>query len=450
MRQIWAYAWKEIYVTFRDRNLLLIMIATPLALSVIIGLAFGGSGSVASFENLPVALVNLDSGTTVNGQATNYGQTLSDILTGNAPSATTTCQSVEDSPQSISLDTLLDVTVYESVESAQTSVTSGNSVASVVIPADFTQLLTAPIGNPLAIPATSVIQVTGSGASPISANIVKSVVEAIGNQLLKGNIAIATTINGLVERAQTNPVFGLAFGASSASGAFAPDFSCAFTSAYDTLGINTQPLTLAQEKSAFVQILISIGAGQAVYFALFTAQGAFQALFEERKQGTLQRLIIAPIPRIYIMAGKVVGTFLTILFQLSLLMLMLTIIASIGDGELQFIWGSSLLHLVAVVLVMSLSVCGVGVLITGIAKTPQQAQVFSPIIITLLGVLGGIFTFTLPLPLPYLSPIYWGVNALQKLSDGDSSIGLNLAVLFLLGGVLFSIGVFFFNKRVDV
>lgn len=451
MRQIWAYAWKEIYITFRDRNLLLIMLATPLALSIIIGMAFGGVGSTASFENLPVALVNLDEGAMVNGQAMHYGNLLSDILTGTGDTTgQAVCTAEQATPQTVSLDNLLRVVRYDSIESAQASVTNGDSVASVIIPSTFTQSLTAPISNPTE-PITPIeIVVSGSGASPISAGIVKSVVEAISNQLLKGNIAIATTIQLLTARAQSDPAFGISFATATLTGTFAPDFSCAFTSAYHSIGINAQPLTLAQEKSAFIQVLIAIGAGQAVYFALFTAQAAFQALFEERRQGTLQRLLITPIPRFYIMVGKVIGTFLTVLLQLSVLMVALTMVASIGEGVAQFIWGQSFFHLAIVVLVLSLSVCGVGVLITGVAKTPQQAQVVSPIIITLFGVLGGIFGFSIPAPISYISPIYWGVNALEKLSNGDLNVGINVLVLLILGMLLFSIGVFFFNKRVDV
>ena len=44
MRKIWTIAWKELYMTFSDRNLVAIMIAAPLAISTIIGLAFGGLG----------------------------------------------------------------------------------------------------------------------------------------------------------------------------------------------------------------------------------------------------------------------------------------------------------------------------------------------------------------------------------------------------------------------
>ena len=63
--KIWAIAWKELYTTLRDRNLLLVMFATPLMLSTIIGMAFGGLGSDSGstpITDIPIALVNLDSG----------------------------------------------------------------------------------------------------------------------------------------------------------------------------------------------------------------------------------------------------------------------------------------------------------------------------------------------------------------------------------------------------
>ena len=56
MNKLWTIAWKELYTRFTDRNLILIMIATPLALSTIMGLAFGGLGS----GNAPVSYTASD------------------------------------------------------------------------------------------------------------------------------------------------------------------------------------------------------------------------------------------------------------------------------------------------------------------------------------------------------------------------------------------------------
>ena len=56
MNKLWVIAFKEVRTRFTDRNLLLIMLAAPLAISTIIGLAFGGLGRTTSpIRDIPVA-----------------------------------------------------------------------------------------------------------------------------------------------------------------------------------------------------------------------------------------------------------------------------------------------------------------------------------------------------------------------------------------------------------
>jgi len=78
MNKILTIAWKELYTTFRDRNLILIMFLTPIVLSTIMGLAFGGlngdSGSSA-FSHIPIAVVNLDEGFNLADQIAADGDT---------------------------------------------------------------------------------------------------------------------------------------------------------------------------------------------------------------------------------------------------------------------------------------------------------------------------------------------------------------------------------------
>ena len=63
MRKIWTIAWKDVSTTFRDRNLVLVMLAAPLAVATVIALAFGGiSGGDIPIKDIPVAIVNLDKG----------------------------------------------------------------------------------------------------------------------------------------------------------------------------------------------------------------------------------------------------------------------------------------------------------------------------------------------------------------------------------------------------
>ncbi|NDJ77078.1 MAG: hypothetical protein GYB65_12555, partial [Chloroflexi bacterium] len=56
-----AITWKDLYQTFQDRNALLYMFAMPVALSLIIGLAFGTGGDI-SIDEIPLAIVNGDEG----------------------------------------------------------------------------------------------------------------------------------------------------------------------------------------------------------------------------------------------------------------------------------------------------------------------------------------------------------------------------------------------------
>jgi ABC-type transport system involved in multi-copper enzyme maturation permease subunit len=116
---------------------------------------------------------------------------------------------------------------------------------------------------------------------------------------------------------------------------------------------------------------------------------------------------------------------------------------------LTLIWGGDFLSLGLLVLAVALGVSGFGMLLAGIVRTAEQGQVVGPIANMAQGVLGGAFGFFLPTAIAVFSLVYWGREAFQNLSLGDSGIGLNLLVLAVLGLVMYVIGVILFNKRFD-
>jgi hypothetical protein len=67
-----------------------------------------------------------------------------------------------------------------------------------------------------------------------------------------------------------------------------------------------------------------------------------------------------------------------------------------------------------------------------------------------MALLGGAFGFAVPEVLARLSILYWGTNAFQKLAANQTDIGLNLVVLVAFGGILFAIGFWLFNRRLEV
>ncbi len=473
LRKILTIAWKEVYLTFTDRNLLLIMIIAPLAISAIVGMAFGGaSGGSPAIGNIPVAIVNLDSGAEQQGQALNYGAIFTGMLVpaaaegdsagGETSAFSGDCPLVESEPSatggeeaaSVSLDSLFNAVALTDVDAARAAVERGEYAALIVIPADFSARLSPEInfaGTADSEPvAPTSVEVYANEGAPVSASIVRSVVEGFVDRLVGGNIAISASINALIA---TNPLAALTLNMDSEATAV---FSCAFSDALATITIDRQALAAETGADAgpnfttTTLILVQVGTAQAAFFALFTGQFGVLGIIEERKSGTLQRMVTSPTPRAAILAGNLLGTFVTVVFQISLLLLSLTLIASLIEGELALIFGSNLLAIAAMVLVLSLTVSALGVLFAGIARTSEQANGIGSVFNLVTGVLGGTFGFTIGAPLSYLSIIYWGRDGFNKLSMGQPDIGLNLLVLALIGAVLYLVGLYLFNRRLDI
>lgn len=228
------------------------------------------------------------------------------------------------------------------------------------------------------------------------------------------------------------------------------NLSCLFEPDLNAVKAVQQPLDELQTQSRFNRVLVAIGAAQAVFFALFTGVFGVAGLYEERRQWTLQRLLVTPTPRWQVLAGFLTGNLVVVIMQLVLLLLALTVVASIVGGALTFIWGSNVGLLALLVLALALCVSGLGVLVVGIARTPEQVQIFGPMINMTLGALGGAFGFALPAVVAQLSLITWGVDAFSSLAAGDTDIWLNLAVLFGQGVLFFGIGVWLFRRRMSL
>lgn len=545
MAKIWAMAWKKLYITLRDRNLILIMFATPLLLSTIIGLAFGGLGSDSGgspIRDIPIAVVNQDAGFdlqqnnllsnttplalssitfTVGGQTLNLGEqlrqnpsispTIAQSLTGQPGSGPAFRLNYGDllanillsqplsitgivsgglaagngtdvdsgglnlgaldcplitSPQSSStfsgtLSGLLAAQPLMDAAIARADVDAGRYAAAVIIPPDFSKQLIPGIARTLTVSdaeyISSTVEVYANSGRPLAISIVRSVVEGIVNQLVRTKVALTAiaqgasgTLLGGIDFTQVNAaeVSGLLQSATF-SQTVAP-LTCLFHPNAGNLTLKQQPLDRLQEGNRFAIIITQIGSSQAVFFALFTGVFGLLSIYEERKQWTLQRLLVSPTPRSYILLGMLLGNLIVIITQLLLLLMALTLITSLVTGAVTFIWGSNLLGLLLVILALALAVSGVGVLLVGLARSPEQVRLIAPMVNIGLGTLGGAFALNLPEGIARFSLIYWGVDAFNKLARGQNDIGLNLIVLFALGIGLFLVGSWLFKRRVGL
>jgi hypothetical protein len=138
-----------------------------------------------------------------------------------------------------------------------------------------------------------------------------------------------------------------------------------------------------------------------------------------------------------------------VLFQLLALVVALTIVGSLIEGHLVFIWGTNLAGLGAVLLAVAIAVSGLGMLLAGVLKGIEQANIVGSVLNIALGVLGGAFGFQLPRSIAQFSLIYWARNAFDLLASGRGDVSLNVLVLFVEGAVMFAIGLFLFNRRFE-
>jgi ABC-2 type transport system permease protein len=252
----------------------------------------------------------------------------------------------------------------------------------------------------------------------------------------------------LIEYAPLRPIFGTYFIGLGLTGNFQPDFSCAFDPNFNTVQLDRQ--TIAGEESIFNPLVV-FGSAQAMFFLLFTAQGSAGSIMELRREGVLQRMMVTPTPLISVLLGQMLGTFLIGLVQLVILSLAFTLVGSVIAGAFSPIWGGNLLLIGVVLVAAALSASGLGILLSGIASTPEQASIIGTVINMVMGVLGGAF-FAAPQipalqPFLWVSLVYWCSKALQTLAAGRGDVLLPVLVMGVIGVVTFFAGLMVFRRR---
>ncbi len=160
-------------------------------------------------------------------------------------------------------------------------------------------------------------------------------------------------------------------------------------------------------------------AGMAVFFLFFTVQFGVTGLLEERKEGTMRRLLVAPARRGSILLGKLLTGFI-------LGVVSMAVLATASTFLLDADWGSAvgvgILILAGVIAAVSITA-----LVASLANTVDQAGTAQTIIALVFGMLGGAF---FPVAqaggvierLSFITPHAWFLRGLSDLqSDGAVS-----------------------------
>jgi ABC-2 type transport system permease protein len=183
-------------------------------------------------------------------------------------------------------------------------------------------------------------------------------------------------------------------------------------------------------------------AGMAVFFLFFTVQFGVLGLLEEEREGTLPRLMAAPIGQFAVVAGKALLAFALGLISMSVLVVGTQLLMGAE-------WGAPL-GVALLVIAGVLSAVGVMGVVAAGAKTAEGAGNLGSIIAVILGMLGGVFfpiggTGDLLSRLTYITPHAWFLRGLGDLANGAPwtealpSVGAMLVFAVVTGGAAWAL-----------
>lgn len=411
MKKILNIAWKDLIIIFRDPGALLLMLGAPFLLTLGMGLvtgAFSGSDNNSGLADIPVVIVNEDSG--------ELGNALTDIF-------------FQDD-----LANLLEPEMATAAASARQQVNDNKIAAVVIIPAGFSDSIIPHQGTGKGADPVS-IELYKNPGRPISANVVQSIVNDFVTQVDTRAIGSAVTMQQLA-----------------LNGRLSPTTQASILRQAQDASARLQPLIEIQQETGTAaadppNTLAYFAPSMAVAFLMYTVSVGGRSILAEREEGTLARLLASPTSATQVMGGKVSGIFLTGAAQVSVL-----IIASSLLFQLR--WG----HPAVVALLIAATAAaatGWGLLIAAISDRPSQVSNYGTALMLLFGIVGGSFVqlrFDGPFAwLSKITPNAWAIAGFNALSSGGSLVDIipALLALALMAAILFIISVTLFRRRSD-
>jgi len=364
MRATLLICGKDLKTRLRDRSAVLIGIVVPLGLALIFNSIFGGI--TGNSKAIALGVVNADRGAAsarfVSGVLGAVGRT-----------------------------GVIAIHVEPTAARARALTANGTLDAAIVIPAGFSARV--------ASQRPAAMQVIGNVGNPISTEIARSIAGSYAADLNRVRLSVATVLAAGGAAASPARVQALAARAAAAAAPVAVADVSAMSKQLD-------------QKSFFA-------AGMAVFFLFFTVQFGVTSLLEERNDGTLARLVAAPISRVSIIAGKLLTSFMLGLISMFVLVVATTVLFHAS-------WGNPVGVAVLVVSAI-LAATGIMALIATFAKNGEQASNWQSVVAVVLGLLGGTFFPVSLAPgilsrLTFVAPQAWFMRGLGDLRGGSLSV----------------------------
>ena len=389
MGAAWTIARKDLKQRLRDRSAYIIGIVAPLGLALVFGFVLS---PLSGFEfNATYAVADLDGGP--------VSRIFVDNVLANAEGI-----EVIEVASAAEAEALVDTEVTPLGGADNTDTAD----AAIIFPVGFSDDVQSER------PVT--IQVIGNQGSETDAGIAVALVEGYASQLTSVRVAVATVENlvgGEVDRLATG---------------------------VEVLQ-TPNPVTLRDDTASTKQLdgVTFYAAGMAIFFLFFTVQSGITGLLEERRTGTLARLLSSPITRSSVLAGKMLSSFVVGLVSMVVLFVATTFAIDADWGPPI---GVGLLILAAIVAAL-----GIVSLLAGFARSAEQAAATGSMVGMVLGFLGGTFFDVsaaggILATLRFATPHGWFMQGLADLrSDDLSVIVVPVLAMVAFGVVTGAIGV---------
>ena len=382
-------AWKDLTELYRNRLGLVLLVLMPLFMMVMVGYIYPSNGTFAT--NLPVALVNEDTGF---GNSTIASQTF--------------IMGLEQINNRTSMMILSNASSMSDIKSL---VQKGDIEGGIVIPNNFTEsILNGEQGTLIIITDQSNPQVSATIQAVLSA-----VFDQMGTMLAQQNVQ------------RLNP----AVNASNALAIVKP--------------YNVQTEGVVPGNPSYFDFIAPGIMAMTVMMSVMT--GLPVAISQEKEIGTLDGMMVAPINRLSIILGKTLG-------QTARGLLQGVIILVLAVGLFHVTIQGSIFLVFALLLLGVFSFVGLGIVITSFAKDQETAQMMMMTLMFPMMFLSGVFFPIQQMPWYMQSisralPLTYASQALRKvmvLGAGIPDITTELTVMIVFGAILTAIAVPVFRR----
>ena len=195
--------------------------------------------------------------------------------------------------------------------------------------------------------------------------------------------------------------------------------------------------------------LIQAVAGTAIMMLLFSIAGIGGGLLDEKEAGTLKRLLYSPLKATDILFGKMGAALVLAILQLVVMFIFSWLVFGLPIFK-------NVTALVLMILATAFAVSSFGMLLVAIAKTRQQLQGLSTIVILVMSAVGGSMVplFVMPAIMQKIAMVsvnYWGIQGFYDIfwrNLGIIDMLPKMGVLVGIGLVLSIISVRLFKRNI--